>query len=252
MGHPQKEAGACGEAGKGSRSDLLAPGCCPARAFLGIDLSPWYVAFCPRFLQAVSGSLADDVAFKLGEDSKNAEQHLAYCAGEVEVVFDAHELHVLGEELAHGFMEMLHGAAEAIEENGSASVQPVNTNSASAPAKRRSFPEGKPQSRTRSPASAAAEGKQHGKRLTKPLLLKYRSGIKSAILLALTKNPRATDAEVCRLLDADGGEELPIGWRKRREDRSFFDAYTEPTTKRKIEIAISKIRRDLRDRGLLN
>jgi hypothetical protein len=70
--------------------------------------------------------------------------------------------------------------------------------------------------------------------------------------LVLTKNPRATDAEVCRLLDADGGEKLPIGWRKRREDRSFFDAYTEPTTKRKIEIAISKIRRDLRDRGLLN
>jgi|HubBroStandDraft_4_1064222.scaffolds.fasta_scaffold06723_7 hypothetical protein len=118
--------------------------------------------------------------------------------------------------------------------------------------RRRSFPEGKPQSKTRSPASGTAEGNQHSKSLTKPLLLKYRSGIKSAILLALTKNPRATDAEVCRLLDADGGEELPIGWRKRREDRSFFDAYTEASTRRKIEIAISKIRRDLRDRGLLN
>lgn len=138
------------------------------------------------------------------------------------------------------------------DENSPAWVQPVSSDSASAPAKRRSFPEGKPQSKTQSTASAAAEGNQHSKRLTKPLLLKYRSGIKSAILLALTKNPRATDAEVCRLLDADGGEELPIGWRKRREDRSFFDAYTEPPTKRKIEIVISKIRRDLRDRGLLN
>jgi hypothetical protein len=89
------------------------------------------------------------------------------------------------------------------------------------------------------------------KRLTKPLLLNYRSRIKSAILTAITKNPRATDADVCRSLDADGGEELPIGWKERREDRSFFDAYTKPRTKRKIEIAISKIRRDLRGRGLL-
>lgn len=87
--------------------------------------------------------------------------------------------------------------------------------------------------------------------LTKPLMLKYRSGIKRAILVALTKNPTATDVEVCRLLDADGAEDLPAGWKTRKEDRSFFDAYANPRTKRKVEIAISKIRRDLRDRGFL-
>lgn len=85
----------------------------------------------------------------------------------------------------------------------------------------------------------------------KPLLLKYRSGIKRAILRALTDNPAATDAQVCGFLDADGGEELPAGWRRRKDDRSFFDAYASPETKRKVEIAISKIRRDLRDRKLL-
>jgi len=119
-------------------------------------------------------------------------------------------------------------------------------------AKRRSSPESELQSKTQIPTPTAAKGNQRSKGPTKPLLLKYRSGIKSAILLALTKNPRATDAEVCRLLDADGGEELPLGWRNRKGDRSFFDAYTEARTKRKIEIAISKIRRDLRDRDLLN
>ena len=85
----------------------------------------------------------------------------------------------------------------------------------------------------------------------KPLMLKYRSGLKRAILGVLTRNPDATDAEVCRVLDADGGEELPARWRGRKEDRLFFQAYANPTTKRKVEIAISKIRRDLRDRGLL-
>ncbi len=88
-------------------------------------------------------------------------------------------------------------------------------------------------------------------RMPKALMLKYRSGIKRAILGALTKNPTATDAEVCRSLDAEGGENLPLGWKIRKEDRSFFAAYAIPSTKRKIEIAISKIRRDLRDRGLL-
>jgi hypothetical protein len=85
-----------------------------------------------------------------------------------------------------------------------------------------------------------------------PLMLKYRSGIKRAILGALTKKPIATDAEVCRILDEDGGEDLPQGWKNRKEDRLFFDAYRNPRTKRKVEIAISKIRRDLRDRGLLH
>jgi hypothetical protein len=75
--------------------------------------------------------------------------------------------------------------------------------------------------------------------------------MKSAILRAIMNNPFATDAEVCRFLDADGGEDLPNGWKKRTEDRSFLGAYASPRTRRKIEIAISKIRKDLRDRGLL-
>ena len=89
------------------------------------------------------------------------------------------------------------------------------------------------------------------KKVPKALLLKYRSGIKRAILAALTKNPAATDAEVCRLLDEDGGEELPDGWANGKENRLFFNAYANPRTRHSVEIAISKIRRDLRDRGLL-
>lgn len=89
------------------------------------------------------------------------------------------------------------------------------------------------------------------KNVPKPLLLKYRSGIKRSILRALAENPQATDAQVCRFLDADGGEELPAGWKNRKEDRSFFAAYANLQTKHKIEIAISKIRRDLRERALL-
>ena len=101
-------------------------------------------------------------------------------------------------------------------------------------------------------SSPNASERTWNSRSTKPLMLKYRSGIKLAILGALMKTPTATDAEVCRSLDADGGEELPAGWRSgKKEDRSFFLAYTNPRTRRKIEIAISKIRRDLRDRGLL-
>ncbi len=119
-------------------------------------------------------------------------------------------------------------------------------------AKRKISPESEPQSRTQTPAPTAVKGNQRRESLTKPLMLRYRSGVKRAILGALTKNPTATDAEVCRFLDADGGEELPRGWRNQKEDRSFFAAYRNPRTKRKIEIAISKIRRDLRDRGLLN
>lgn len=116
-------------------------------------------------------------------------------------------------------------------------------------AKRKTSSENKPKEEPR-PSTKVPERTQPS-RPTKPLMLKYRSGIKRAILGALTKNPTATDVEVCRLLDADGAEDLPAGWKTRKEDRSFFVAYASPRTKRKVEIAISKIRRDLRDRGLL-
>jgi hypothetical protein len=117
-------------------------------------------------------------------------------------------------------------------------------------AKRRATPRGEPKEEKLKAKMKATE-RIGRSRTAKPLMLKYRSGIKRAILGALTKNPTATDAEVCRSLDADGGEDLPPGWKTRKEDRSFFAAYATLRTKRKIEIAISKVRSDLRDRGLL-
>jgi hypothetical protein len=115
-------------------------------------------------------------------------------------------------------------------------------------AKKSTSPE---KSQEESPRAATQRPATTTHSLQKPLMLKYRSGIKRAILGALTHNPRATDAEVCRSLDADGGEELPPGWRTRKDDRSFYDAYARTRTRRKIEITISKVRRDLRIRGLL-
>jgi hypothetical protein len=86
---------------------------------------------------------------------------------------------------------------------------------------------------------------------SKPLLLQYKSGVKRAILAALTMSPKATDAQICRSLDAEGAQELPPGWKNRPADRSFFDAYSSPSTRHKVENAISKVRRDLRERGFL-
>jgi hypothetical protein len=82
--------------------------------------------------------------------------------------------------------------------------------------------------------------------------LKFRSEIKRAILIQLTKNPSATDAEVCRGLDADGAVELPATWRSKPADRHFFDAYSKPHTRHKIENVISRVRGYLRQRGLLD
>jgi hypothetical protein len=81
--------------------------------------------------------------------------------------------------------------------------------------------------------------------------LNYRSEIKRAILVELTRQPRATDAEICRGLDADGAAELPKDWKNKPGDRGFFDAYSDPRTRHKVEVAISKVRRDLRKLGLL-
>ena len=131
------------------------------------------------------------------------------------------------------------------------STEPVHqTSHVEILAKRTPSSESSPQLGENLPVPAAPE-RTRPSQSTKPLMLKYRSGIKRAILGALTQAPTATDAEICRSLDADGGEELPVGWKSRKEDRSFFRAYTDLRSKRKIEIAISKIRRDLRDRGLL-
>jgi hypothetical protein len=86
----------------------------------------------------------------------------------------------------------------------------------------------------------------------KGLLLRYRSELKRAILIQLTQNPTATDMEVCRGLDADGSVEVPQGWKANVADRSFELAYKNPRFKRRVEVAISRIRTDLRNRGLMD
>ena len=83
-------------------------------------------------------------------------------------------------------------------------------------------------------------------------LSKYRSEVKRAILMQISQNPKATDLEICRGLDADGAVELPPSWKPRAGDRLFAGAYSHPGTKRRVEIAISKIRADLRNNGLLD
>jgi hypothetical protein len=84
------------------------------------------------------------------------------------------------------------------------------------------------------------------------LLSKYRSGIKRAILIELTKNPGASDLEVCRGLDADGSIDLPRTLQAEKKDRPFVAAYSNRlSSRRRVEVAISKVRTDLRKRGLL-
>jgi hypothetical protein len=91
----------------------------------------------------------------------------------------------------------------------------------------------------------------HRNTTSRTLLSKYRSELKRAILIQLTQNPNATDLEICRSLDADGAAELPAGWNVNRGDRSFARAYSNRAARHKIEIAISKVRADLRKAGLL-
>jgi hypothetical protein len=91
------------------------------------------------------------------------------------------------------------------------------------------------QPQQQAPAGMCAGGLAEPERTKQPgpvtrsdaLLSKYRSAVKRAILIQLTQNPRATDSEICRGLDADGSVELPEGWRVRPQDRLFFDAYSD-------------------------
>jgi len=100
-----------------------------------------------------------------------------------------------------------------------------------------------------SPPTKKGDGREHPE--DDRLLSKYRSNIKRAILVQLTKQPRASDAEICRGLDADGAADLPENWKNRPSDRLFFSAYSGASTRHKVEVAISKVRQDLRRRGLL-
>jgi len=84
-----------------------------------------------------------------------------------------------------------------------------------------------------------------------PRVPNYRSSLKRSILLQFLRNPRASDLEVCDGLDEDGTVELPADWKVRADERLFSQAYKRPMTRRKVEIAISKVRVDLRNKGII-
>ncbi len=85
----------------------------------------------------------------------------------------------------------------------------------------------------------------------RPDLIYPRSGLKRLISLQLVRNPKATDSDICRALDSDGGIDLPRNWKNTREDRSFFGAYSNKRTRHKVEVTISKVRKDHRRAGIL-
>ena len=81
--------------------------------------------------------------------------------------------------------------------------------------------------------------------------LNYVSPIKRAIAWALTVNPSSSDLKICRQFDEDGGIDLPKHWRT-DENRSFEHAYKDSKHRRKIEVLISRVRTDMRKKGLLS
>lgn len=81
--------------------------------------------------------------------------------------------------------------------------------------------------------------------------LNYRSPTKRAVLIQLTKNPGASDVNICRELDADGVD-LPASWRNSPMERSFCSAYMNLNTRHQIEVCIGKVRADMRKVGALS
>jgi hypothetical protein len=74
--------------------------------------------------------------------------------------------------------------------------------------------------------------------------LNYRSPLKRAILVQLTRNYRASGLEVCRALDDEGAVELPADWSVGR-NRSYEVAYKDRILRSRIEAMISKVRADM-------
>lgn len=79
----------------------------------------------------------------------------------------------------------------------------------------------------------------------------YRSEVKRAIQLELTRKPDATDLEVCRAFDIVGFPDLPKNWQPKPGDREFEAAYMGDRTRPLVEKAISKVRVEMRSAGLL-
>ena len=80
--------------------------------------------------------------------------------------------------------------------------------------------------------------------------LGFASGLKRAIALLLSISPDASDLQICRGLDSDGAIEVPGSWTA-GANRLYELAYKDPKHKRKIEILISKVRTEMRKKGLL-
>lgn len=81
--------------------------------------------------------------------------------------------------------------------------------------------------------------------------LNYRSPVKRAIQAELTKNPGASDLDICNALDNDGLADLPKSWQSKPGDREFKEAYRNPRIRHMIETMISKVRVDMRKAQLL-
>ena len=79
----------------------------------------------------------------------------------------------------------------------------------------------------------------------------YQSPIKRAILMQFLSNPAASTIDICRGLDATGDVEVPEEWKTHSSDRLFAAAYRNRIIRPKIEVTISKVRADLRKRGII-
>jgi hypothetical protein len=101
-------------------------------------------------------------------------------------------------------------------------------------------------------ATTLSDERRHNEKARQQGSLKYRSVLKRSILVALTRDPHASDLEICGWLDEEGAGELPANWASASNDRSFETAYKDPRQRPKIHVTISKIRGDMRKNGLLD
>lgn len=79
--------------------------------------------------------------------------------------------------------------------------------------------------------------------------LNYRSELKRAVSVQLTRKPDAADLEICRALDDAGAVELPASMTD-GVNRLFEYAY-KGRHRHKLEITISRVRTDMRAKGLI-
>jgi hypothetical protein len=100
-------------------------------------------------------------------------------------------------------------------------------------------------------SSKANAGRATGPNHKPTASLDYRSELKRAVSLILVIIPGATDLDICRRLDADGGVNLPSALTNAGRDRLFVAAYKDPQRRHRLEVTFSRVRKDMRDKGLL-